>query len=479
MKLLDIMTGAWAIIPEKLTGISRAYVRQLKSKNLTPESFLFKMPEVDEAEKPHEVKNGTAIINIEGVISKKLSWFSLFFGGCSTFETAKKLKAAHADPEAKNILLFIDSPGGSVDGTAELAELIYSLRGDKPIIAFTDGMMCSAAYWIASAADKRYISSDTTIVGSIDVIATHIDYSKAYEEAGIKVTEIISGKYKNVGSPYNPLSKDHKEVIQDEIDYIKTVFVNDVAKHLGIGVDQVIETMTTDTRPPVFIGKQAITAGLVDGVTTFDDLINDIAVSGSAGMFSASTNKDDPNNILKEGISMTLEELKAKHSDLYGQIVQESMAAGIEKGKTEAQAGIDTKLAEAKKEGEAEGITKGAADELTRVKDVMSMSVSGCEALIQECIEDGVTTGSQAAVKVLAKKKADHNTDGEGVAVDVTLAPEAEGTGVDPNAPLKDQAKTVWDSKPEIRTEFLDNFDAYLSYLEKSKTGQARILKRD
>jgi signal peptide peptidase SppA len=136
-------------------------------------------------------------------------------------------------------------------------------------------MMASAAYWIGSGADRIYISSDTVTVGSIGVVARHVDYSRAYEEAGIKVTEITAGRYKRAHSMYEPLSERGRRTIQDELDYLYGVFLSDVAPNRKLSLDTVKDERA-DTIPwadgRIFLGRQAIDVGLVDGVSTLVDL---------------------------------------------------------------------------------------------------------------------------------------------------------------------------------------------------------------
>ena len=275
MKLLDIMTSPWMIAPEKLNEIRAIYQAHMRGDKIDIKGITAKVDltakSKSTAEKDYDVVNGAAIIPIMDVITKYPSFWSFFFGGTSSLEVARLFGEAMNDSSVASIILNIDSPGGTVDGTQELAELIYSSRGSKPIIAYTDGMIASAAYYIGAAADAIYISGDMPVTGSIGVVATHIDVSKAYEEAGYKITEIYAGKYKRIASSYKPLTEDGAGYIQDQVDYIYSIFVDDIAKYRGVSVKQVLENMADGK---IFIGRQAIDAGLVDGVSTFDRLIN-------------------------------------------------------------------------------------------------------------------------------------------------------------------------------------------------------------
>ena len=168
----------------------------------------------------------------------------------------------------------------------------------------------SAAYWIASAADK-VILGESSFVGSIGVITAHVDYSKLDERMGVKVTIIKAGKYKAAGSPDSPLSKDDKDYIQSHIDYLYTLFVNGVARNRDMKAEQII-----NTEARVFIGQQAIDAGLADEIGTLGT-----AVSGMRAQVS--TTKA---NIIQEEMTMDLNELKTKYPEVYKAVCDEIRA---------------------------------------------------------------------------------------------------------------------------------------------------------
>lgn len=272
MRIIDLLTSPWAIVPDRLTEIAEIYNTHLKGEKIDLKIIEAQLGKpLNREDQGYEVVDGVAVIPVDGIIAKKMNLFTKVSGGASTQLIGRDFQQALQDPTVRAIVLNIDSPGGSVDGTFELANMIYESRGKIPIIAHTDGMMASAAYAIGSAADKVYISGDTTQVGSIGVIALHRDISKAEEKTGIKTTHIVAGKYKAVGSPYAPLSEDDKAIIQKDIDYLYSVFVQDIARNRGVSTDQVLSDMAEGQ---IFIGKQAIGAGLVDGVVTLDGLIS-------------------------------------------------------------------------------------------------------------------------------------------------------------------------------------------------------------
>jgi signal peptide peptidase SppA len=272
MKVIDVLDSPWAILPEKLTEIREIYATHLRGPKIDLAAVEARIGQkLNGATEGYTIEGGTAIVPIEGVISKKMNWFADISGGTSTQLLQRDFAAAMADPDVHSILLAIDSPGGTVDGTQAVADQIYAARGKKPIIAIGDGMMASAAYWIGSAADKVYTSGDTTAVGSIGVVAQHTDYSQREHAAGIKVTEITAGKYKRVVSDHEPLSQEGRASIQEKVDHLYSVFVENVAKHRGVDPETVGAKMADGK---LFLGKQAVKVGLVDGVSTQAALIS-------------------------------------------------------------------------------------------------------------------------------------------------------------------------------------------------------------
>ncbi len=316
MRLIDIVCGPWAITPEMLLEIQGIYATHVRGEKISIPDVEAKLGrKLDNRYETFQVVDGIAIIPVEGVIAKRMNLFSQISGGASTELIRRDIEQALNDPAIKGIILSVDSPGGTVDGTSELADFIYNSRGQKPIVAFSDGTVASAAYWIASSAEALYISGDTNMIGSIGVVAAHRDLSKREEQWGVKTTEITAGKYKRVASQYAPLTEEGRADIQAKVDYLYAAFVGDVARNRGTSVEDVLSRMADGK---VFTGKQSITAGLVDGVSTLDDLIDQLrnpqqnSKRASAGVVAGKPT-------VKEK-TMDLEKLRADHPDLVAQI---------------------------------------------------------------------------------------------------------------------------------------------------------------
>jgi signal peptide peptidase SppA len=387
MRLLDVMTSPWAIAPAKLSEIREIYLAHMRGpriewKDMEARVLNSLVGNKRDSDKPYCVTDGVAVIDIMDVLTKNAGFFSYLFGASSMTQIGEAIKAALIDPAVNSILLHVDSPGGTVDGTQELAETVFSVRGKKPIIAYTDGMMTSASYWIGSSADKVYISGDTTEVGSIGTIFTHIDQSAWDEQMGDKYTHIVSGKYKDAASRHKPLSKEGRAYLQDQVDYLNGVFIDGVAKNRGVTSERALE-MADGAR--IYIGKQAIDAGLVDGVSTYDQLMKKMTAGSAVRSVYFKSEKEG---------TMDINELKDKFPAVYQAILDQGKTEGMLAG---AQAG--------KEAGIKEGREAGAAAERQRIVDVRAQFIPGHEALIESLVNDGKTTGPEAAMKVLAAEK--------------------------------------------------------------------------
>lgn len=231
--------------------------------------------EDDDEEEPRllEVSDGIGVISIKGALNNESGFWNEVFGMTGYPEIRDALIKAANDPGVKSIMLDIDSGGGAVSGVADTAALIRTINDRvKPVYAFTDGTMASAAYWLGCAAGKVH-AGRTAVVGSIGVLSTHREYSKALREAGVGVTVIRAGKYKALANSVEPLSEDGKKQIQQVVDAAYQVFVEHVASMRGHSYTYTDENMAQGRE---FVGETAMTADLVDSITTFDKVISDL-----------------------------------------------------------------------------------------------------------------------------------------------------------------------------------------------------------
>ena len=215
---------------------------------------------------------GIAVIPVHGTLVKRTAGLDAASGLTSYTEIAAMLDSSLADPQVAGILLDIDSPGGEASGSFELARRVREASAVKPVWAVANDSAYSAAYAIGSAAN-RLIVSETGGVGSIGVIALHIDQSVKDANEGYRYTAVTAGTHKNDFSPHQPLTDEAKAELQAEVDRLYGLFVEHVASMRTLSSDDV-----RSTEAGLYFGANAIAAGLADAVGTFESALTDFSL---------------------------------------------------------------------------------------------------------------------------------------------------------------------------------------------------------
>ncbi|RDD34309.1 S49 family peptidase [Wolbachia endosymbiont of Cylisticus convexus] len=217
----------------------------------------------------HAVRNSErGIIPIHGILTKKSETFDYMLGMTSYEQIEEQIAQALADEEIKTIILDIDSPGGEVNGVFDLADFIYSARGKKRIIAIANDDAYSAAYAIASSAEKVFVRR-TSGVGSIGVIASHIDQSRFDEKQGIKYTTVFAGSRKNDLNPHEPMTSESLESLQKEVGRLYEMFLQLIARNRDLSIEKI-----RSTEAGLYFGENAVKIGLADDIITFSEFFN-------------------------------------------------------------------------------------------------------------------------------------------------------------------------------------------------------------
>ena len=220
--------------------------------------------------KEKKEESGIAIIPVHDTLVHRASGISAMSGLTTYEQIGKSFQAALADSKVTQIVLDIDSPGGEVSGVFDLVDEIYNARGIKPIIAAVNDIAYSAAYAIASAADKIYVPR-TGGTGSIGVIAVHTDQSKYNEKAGMKYTAIFAGAKKNDFSPHEEISVEALGDVQGKVDSVYDLFVKTVARNRNLNPDDV-----KATEAGIFLGEEGLEVGLADQILSWNQIMKTI-----------------------------------------------------------------------------------------------------------------------------------------------------------------------------------------------------------
>lgn len=206
------------------------------------------------------VNNGIAVINLKGAVMKYD-----YCGAPGTQSMIKALQQANDNPSISGIVLQIDSPGGSVDGTEQFANAVKNSA--KPVVAYVNGMMCSAAMWVGSAASERIASSNTDVVGSIGTMASWMDFKGYYEQMGIKKHEVYATDSTHKNNGFRQASEGNYEpLIKTWLDPLNSEFTGAIQENLPNADKTVLNGSH-------FIAKDAKKKGLVDKIGTFETAV--------------------------------------------------------------------------------------------------------------------------------------------------------------------------------------------------------------
>lgn len=272
-----ILARPWAIDPDSLAWAAICDVLALRASGGT-------LSDAEIAARIEAAANGlraggtrakaVAVIPIYGVISPRMATMSRMSGGTAADAIAADFRAALADPEIDGIVFDVDSPGGNVEGIAELAGEIREARGQgKPIAAVANHMAASAAYWPITGVDEL-VATPSASVGSIGVFAAHQDVSAAMEQKGIRTTFVYAGKHKVDGNEYEPLGDEARAAIQADVDTYYGMFTADVAKGRGVSVEAVRNGFGEGR---TVLAKAALDLGMVDRIDTLENTIRRVA----------------------------------------------------------------------------------------------------------------------------------------------------------------------------------------------------------
>ncbi|HAX8236721.1 TPA: S49 family peptidase, partial [Escherichia coli] len=177
------------------------------------------------------------------------------------------------DSQVRGVLLDIDSPGGQAAGAFDCADMIYRLRQQKPVWALCNDTACSAAMLLASACSRRLVTQ-TSRIGSIGVMMSHVSYAGHLAQAGVDITLIYAGAHKVDGNQFEALPAEVRQDMQQRIDAAHRMFAEKVAMYTGLSVDAV-----TGTEAAVFEGQSGIEAGLADELINASDAISVMATA--------------------------------------------------------------------------------------------------------------------------------------------------------------------------------------------------------
>lgn len=219
------------------------------------------------APKSYTLEKGVAVVSIEGPLESRGGWWWDGYGGPRGI--CARVSAALADPAALSVLLSISSPGGACSGLFETIDALRAAKASakKPVIAYTDGGAFSAAYALATVADKILVGRAAG-VGSIGVIAVAASFAKQLEAEGVQVAVLSSGEQKSDLHPMLPLAEGAVGRLQARVDELAMLFAQEVGRSRGMDAKAVLALQAACLH-----GQAAVEAKLADGVTSYPEAL--------------------------------------------------------------------------------------------------------------------------------------------------------------------------------------------------------------
>ncbi len=209
------------------------------------------------------IHDGVAVIPVQGILSNDISRIDRLYGFVGYQQIADELVKAASDNSVRAVVLDFDSPGGQATGAYELANKILDFG--KPVIAYTDTLCASAAFYLACGC-QQILAAPSSLVGSVGTYMTIYDVSKYFNEFGISVEVLKSGEHKGAGEPGTSLTTDQRDQLQTIVDELGGQFRSFVQLRLMLATDQSLQGQA-------FTGTQAMQAGLINGFSDINGAI--------------------------------------------------------------------------------------------------------------------------------------------------------------------------------------------------------------
>lgn len=332
------------------------------------------------------VDGKVALVPVLGSLVHRSSFMDEMSGMTSYAKAQRRFDAAMNDNKVHTIVMEYDTPGGEVSGAFDFADHMYAARGEKPVIAVASEKATSAGYLLASAADEVVLPR-TGRMGSIGVVSSHMDMSRALEKKGVAVTLLYAGEKKVDGNPYQPLDERVTAEWMSELADTYRLFTSTVARNMSISEESVIATQAG-----VYTGGKAVSAGLAHRVNTLSNELANASLRAAkprlaARIQSSATSPEQENHMQgnqQQGGQGTVSAEEATRRE------QAAHASGI----TEGQRGMQEAVDRARNEG--------MTTERTRVQGILAHAEAAGRASMASHLAFNTNMTVEDAGKMLA-----------------------------------------------------------------------------
>ena len=284
----NILSQPWAIDPQYVEGISPLLAALLDQRPVAWQKVSGETPYAIGARSTSPTgmasasPGSIAVIPLSGPLMKN----DQFCGPVGTARIGQWMREADANDKIEGIILKVDSPGGTVDGTEDLARIVKNTK--KPVVAYIDGLAASAAYWIASSADEVMASGKTTLVGSIGTMSKIADFQPMLEKAGIKFHEVYATKSADKNKEYRDAVRDgnYAGMINNFLDPLNALFHSTVRTNRRDKLSSEENIFSGKT----YFSTEAKKHGLIDAIGSMEDAIKSIrSLANTKNKISMST----------------------------------------------------------------------------------------------------------------------------------------------------------------------------------------------
>ncbi|HEV7297763.1 MAG TPA: S49 family peptidase [Tepidisphaeraceae bacterium] len=404
---------------------------------------------------PYQVIGGVAVMTLVGLVAKYDDIYLEYFGGTATTELLKNLSTALDDESVKAICIYVDSPGGEVSGTDQLAQAVAAANKRKPVTAYISDLGASAAYWVASQAGQVF-ANRTAFVGSIGVYTVMYDTSTLYEKAGIVPKLVKAGSQKGTGVEGLPISDEQLADVQRTIDNVYTLFVEAVATGRGMSEGDALNVATGQ----VWVASDALKMGLIDGIDTVENVIRKLSGNDVKEIIKMPENELTSDELAKAKASVEVEVAVTVEDDEHDdEDEKENEDQEAEQDEDdEAKASIETKIKAAATDAYAEA----QRHEQERFKALVSLCKDRPSFAVEQYIKGHDLGKATAEYAALLKNENDSLRGGVSVGAEpVAIAPKRDGV-----ASTREEFEREWDASTELQKQFGSkaNYASYKLY---------------
>jgi len=211
------------------------------------------------------IGGSVAIIPVKGAIVADSAGGIFGIQEAVSTDIVEMIEKADKNQLIQAIVFEINSPGGSAVASEEIVNAIS--KTEKPTVAWVREVGASGGYWVASAAD-HIVASRMSIVGSIGVVSSYLEFEGLMEKYGVKYRRLVAGEYKDIGSPFKEMTNEENKLLQKRLDEMHYYFIDSIVKNRNLADNEKQEI----SKASIYTGTEALQLGLIDEIGSLDEV---------------------------------------------------------------------------------------------------------------------------------------------------------------------------------------------------------------